>query len=113
MQQNPANFFDCTQKYSTQAACLEELNRQRWKDGFIYQKCGHDKSYQLKHCHFHEFTQCGRQVSPTVGTVFEHTRLPLPKWFAATYLMATDKGGISTQGLSKTIGCLGRPPIEC
>ena len=104
MQQTPTNFFDWTQKYSTQEACLEELSRRRWKDGFICPKCGHDKSYQLKHRHLHECTNCGRQVSPTAGTVFEHTRLPLPKWFAAIYLMATDKGGISAQRLSKTIG---------
>ena len=104
MQQNPANFFDWSQKYSTQEACLEELSRQRWKDGFICPKCGHDKSYQLKHRHLHECTQCGRQVSPTAGTVFKHTRLPLPKLFASTYLVAADKGRISAQRLSKTIG---------
>ena len=32
--------------------------------------------------HLPERANCGRQVSPTAGTVFEHTRLPLLKWFA-------------------------------
>ena len=104
MQQNPTNFFEWTQKYSTQDACLEELNRRRWKNGFICPKCSHDKSYQLKYRHLHECAKCGHQVSPTAGTVFEHTRLPLPKWFAAIYLMVADKGGISAQRLSKMIG---------
>ena len=31
-------------KYSTQEACLEELNRCRWKSGFICPKCGHQAS---------------------------------------------------------------------
>ena len=59
---------------------------------------------QLKHYHLYEYTLCGRQVSPMTGTVFEHTRLPLPKWFAAIYLISADKGGISAQRLSKMIG---------
>ena len=33
--------------------------------------------------HLPECVNCGRQVSLTAGTVFEHTRLPLLKWFAA------------------------------
>ena len=83
MQQNPTNFFEWTQKYSTQEVCLEELSRHHWKGGFICPKCSHDKSCQLKYRHLHECAKCGRQVSPTASTVFEHTRLPLPKWFAA------------------------------
>ena len=103
MQQNSTNFVEWTKKYSTQEACLEELNRHRWKNGFICPKCGHDKSYELKHRHLHECAKCGRQVSPTAGTVFEHTRLPLPKWFEAIYLMSANKGRISAQGLSRNI----------
>ena len=44
MQRNLAKFFERTQKYSTQAACLKELNRHRRINGFICPKCGHDKS---------------------------------------------------------------------
>ena len=103
MQQNPINFVEWTEKYSTQEACLEELKLRRWKNGFICPNCGHDKSYQLKYRHLHECAKCGRQVSPTAGTVLEHTRLPLPKWFAAVYLMRVNKGRISAQGLSRKI----------
>lgn len=104
MQQNPSNFLEWTQKFSTQEACLEELNRRRWKNGFVCPKCGHDKSYQLKYRHLNECASCGHQVSPTAGTIFEHTRVSLTKWFAAIYLMGADKGGISAQRLSKMIG---------
>ena len=105
MQQNPTNFFESTQKYSIQEVCLKELSRCRRKDGFICSKCSHDKSYQLKYRHLHECAKSGRQVSPTAGTVFEHTRWPLPKWFAEICLMgAAEKGWISTQRLSKMIG---------
>ena len=106
MQQNLANFIEWTQKYSTQEACLEGLNRHCWKKGFICLKCRHDKSYQPKHRHLHEFAKCDCQVSPVAGTVFELTRLLLSKWFTEICLMGmgADKGGISVHRLSKMPG---------
>ena len=104
IQQNYTIFFDRTQKYSTQEACLKESNQHRWKNGFICPRCGHNKSYQLKHRHLHECTKCGCKDSPTADTIFEPTRLPLPKWFATFYLMGADKAGIFAQRLSKMIG---------
>ena len=44
------------------------------------------------------------QASVTAGTVFEHTKLPLPKWFAANYLMSSDKGEISATRMSHMVG---------
>ena len=52
--------------------------------------------------------RCDYQAPPTVGTLFEITRLPLHKWFTAIYLMSADKGGISAERLRKIIG----GPIE-
>ena len=104
MQQNPTNSFEWAQKYSTQETCLEDLNRHRWKNGFACPKYGHDNSWRPKHSHLHECTKCARHVSPTAGTVFELTRLPLSKWFVATYLMGADKGGSSVQQLFKKVG---------
>ena len=80
------------------------MNRHRWENGFICPKCGHDKSYQLKHRHLNECTECGCKDSPAADTVFESTRLPLPKWFVTFYLMGAGKAGILVQWLSKTIG---------
>ena len=39
----------------------------------------------------------------TASTLFENTKLPLPKWFAAIYLMSSDKGGISATRLAEMI----------
>ena len=103
MQQNITNIFELTQKYSTREACLEELNRHRWKNGFNCPNYGHEKSNQLKHLHLHECAKYDRQVLPSAGTVFEYTRLPLPKWFASMYLMGVDKGGISAERLSRMV----------
>lgn len=85
MQQNPSKYFEGTQRLSFHEACLEELNRCCWKNGFFCQKCGY-------------------QVSSTDGTVFENTCLPLPKWFMANYLKGADKGRICVDWLFKITG---------
>ena len=57
----------------------------------------------IRHC-LHRCTQRRHQASVPAGTVFEHTKLPLPKWFAATNLMSSDIGGISATRLSQMVG---------
>ena len=81
MQQLPSNFLDWHKKFATEKACIRELERHRWPNGFICPNCGHDQAYRLKHRHLHECKACSRQTSVTAGTVFEHTKLPLTKWF--------------------------------
>ena len=104
MQQLPTNFIDWQKKFARETACIRELERHRWPNGFICPRCGHDQAYRLKYRHLHECKACRRQTSVTAGTVFEHTKLPLTKWFAAIFLMSADKGGISAMRLSKLIG---------
>ena len=104
IQQKPTDFVDWCSTFSTQEACLEELKRHRWPNGFECPRCGHDQSQILSRHYLHQCTQCRLQASVTAGTVFEHTKPPLPKWFAAIYLMSSDKGGISATRLSQMVG---------
>ena len=104
MQWNLSNFFEWVQMCSTQVACLQELNRYRWKNGLVCQKRRNDKSCQLKHRHLHECSKNGRQDLPTIGTAFVHTRLQLPKRFVAIYLMGFEHCRISIERFSKMVG---------
>ena len=98
------NFLDWQRKFATQKACLRELERHRWPNGFQCPVCGHDRAYRLNSRPLHQCTKCKHQAFVIAGTVFENTKLQLPKWFAAIYLMGSDKGGISALRLSKMIG---------
>lgn len=104
MQQRDISFLDWMARFHTQAVCLEAIAEQRWPDGFLCPRCGHDHAYILRRGHKRQCTRCRTQISPTAGTVFHRTHVPLPKWFAALYLMAADKGGISALRLSKLVG---------
>ena len=95
MQLNPSEFLEWPRKYSTQDACLEELNRSRWGIGVVCLKYELDKSYQLKYRHLRESADFNRQVSPIAGTIFVYSRMPLTEWFVAVYLTGADKDRIS------------------
>ncbi len=112
MQQNSTNFLKRTQKYSTHDACLNELNRSHWKNGFICQKFGHAKSCQLKHRHLYMCDKYSHQISPMDRTVFEYACLPLPKWFVAINVIVVDNSGISAELLSKMIDAAWPPAYQ-
>ncbi len=104
MQQSRTSFLEWTAKFATEDACLAELARRKWPGEFICPRCGHDREHVLVRRQTRQCLACRHQSSPTAGTVMEHTKLPLAKWFAAVYLAAADKGGISALRLSKMIG---------
>lgn len=47
---------------------------------------------------------CRRQTSPTAGTVFASTKVPLTTWFRAMYLITQTKQGISSIELGRRLG---------
>jgi transposase-like protein len=47
---------------------------------------------------------CRYQFSVLAGTIFQDTKLPLPTWFAATYLMCESRKGVSANQIKRMIG---------
>ena len=47
---------------------------------------------------------CGRKTSVTAGTIFHRTRTPLSTWFAAIWLVTSQKNGASAQNLYDMLG---------
>ena len=105
MKQTEISYLEWTRKYATDEACRALLEQVRWgRDGLSCPRCGHHQAYRIKRRALYECQHCRRQTSVTAGTMFDHSKVPLSKWFAAIYLVATDKGGVSALRLSKLIG---------
>ena len=47
---------------------------------------------------------CKKQFTVTVGTIFERSKVPLSKWWAAIHLMASSKKGMSAHQLHRMLG---------
>ncbi len=52
----------------------------------------------------YECKQCRRQTSVTAGTIFHRSKVPLPVWFLAIYLVAIDKRGVAALTLARQLG---------
>lgn len=85
-------------------ACQQYLAACRWPDGFICPRCAHRRAYELANQRRWQCAGCRHQVSLTSGTILHRTKIPLTHWFWATYLMTTDKRGVSALLVQRQLG---------
>ena len=90
--------------FGTKEQCRAALVRLRWPDGFLCPCCGHRGHCVLAGRGLYQCNRCKKQTSPTAGTIFHATKLPLTLWFAAIHLIVTAKNGISSVELGRRLG---------
>jgi len=98
------NMLTFLEKFDTNEKCREYLYQIRWPEGFICPKCGvKDEPFQITSRHLYQCRHCTHQASVTAGTIMDHTRTPLRKWFLAIYLIGSDKRGCSAFQLKREL----------
>src|SRR5206468_4029536 len=89
--------------FDTEVECRAYMEELRWPDGIRCPRCnGETISRIVKRDQF-DCDSCRYQFSVTCGTIFHDSHLPLPKWFAAVYLMCESRKGISANQLKRTL----------
>lgn len=88
--------------FVTDEDCLDYLQWLRWPCGFICPNCDRSGGWRLGDGRF-MCPDCGARTSVTAGTIFDRTRTPLTVWFAACWLFATSKNGISALSLRRIL----------
>ena len=96
-------------KFSSVKDCHTFLVNQRWPHGFVCPVCGHLEAWLIhrqdrKDIDLYECKSCRRQTTVTAGTVFHRSKVPLPVWFLAIYLVAIDKRGVAALTLARELG---------
>lgn len=99
-----ASLISYMEAYGTEEKCVDAIYQSKWQHGFICPRCEHNNGYRLSRQRTMKCSCCGRQTSITADTIFEDSRIPLPCWFLAIYLVANDKGGVSATRLGKQLG---------
>ncbi len=91
--------------FPDEAACVAHLEQLRWPNGIICPLCGESrKIHKYSARLIYKCADCNKQFSVRKGTIFEESRLPLRKWFAATWLVTTHRKGISSYQLAREVG---------
>lgn len=100
----PRSLAEFQARFASDEACRHYLMACRWPDGFRCPACGDASSYLLATRDLLQCRACRRQTSVTAGTALDRTRLPLPLWFAAAYLVTTHTPGFSALQLQRQLG---------
>ena len=111
----PINIRDLHIKFASEEHCLEYVEQMRWPDGVI--RCPICGSSNVKKVHREAESKnkrpwfylclektCHQQFSPTAGTLFADSHLPLITWFHAIGLVLNAKKGISAAQLQRDLG---------
>jgi len=99
----PRTYQEFRSWFPDDRACREYLGGLRWPDGFSCPRCGCGGSWRTGRgvwmC-----AECGLKTSATAGTVFDRSHSPLSTWFAAVWLVTSQKNGVSAKGLQEALG---------
>ncbi len=99
------NLYQLMESFPDEKTCVAHLEKMRWPKGIICPCCGSDrKIYRVERDVGYKCADCRKMFSVRKGTIFEESRLPLRKWFAASWLVTSNRKGISSCQLAREIG---------
>ncbi len=104
--QTPQTLQDAIRYFSDPDTCLAFMVSIRWPDGVSCPTCGSKEVAFLK---TRRIWKCSvkhprQQFSAKVGTVFEDSPIGLDKWFAAAWMVANCKNGVSSYEIHRALG---------
>lgn len=102
----PKTLTEAIRYFADPNVALRTMVELRWPNGVICPACGSGevrfistrRLWECKHKHPR------RQFSAKVGTIFEDSPLDLGKWFAAIWMVANCKNGISSYEMHRALG---------
>src|ERR1017187_6903839 len=109
------NLNEVHKRFSEDEQCLQYIAEMRWPDGIVRcPTCGSDKIVKVereatsknrrKWFYLCQEPTCHQHFSPTSGTIFQDTHLPLIMWFQAIALVLNAKKGLSAKQLQRDLG---------
>ena len=96
-------FFD---RYGQPEQCEAALAAARWPEGFACPVCNASAHsvFRRQGLLYLQCSACRYQCSLLSGTVFEATKLGLPRWFLAMHLLTQSKNNVSALELKRHLG---------
>lgn len=104
--QQGLSMLEFFQSYGTQEHCEAAVRAWRWPDGFACPRCQgswHSEFRRQDRLYF-QCSACRYQCSMLSGTIFESSKLGLPKWFLAMHLITQAKNNVSALELKRHLG---------
>ncbi len=100
------NVLVIAQRFPTQESCIEHLERIKWNGKPYCPYCQNDKvarKTEKNHVGRWNCHNCLSTFKVTAGTIFQGTKIPLQKWFAAIAILLNAKKSISSHQLARDL----------
>ncbi|WP_462240665.1 IS1595 family transposase [Ferruginibacter sp.] len=99
-----SSLFELLEYFNNEQICLAYLAEQRWQGEVECHFCKHTNVYELKgKTKRYKCAACRQQFNAKAGTIFEDSKIPLRKWYAAIYLILSHRKGISSYQLARDL----------
>jgi transposase-like protein len=98
------NLLEVITRFPTQESCISQLEALRWQGKPQCPYCKSEQSSKRAGTQRYQCHGCNSAYSVLVGTIFESTKLELPKWFLAISLILNAKKGLSSRQLGRDLG---------
>lgn len=97
------SLFDIQQAFPDEQACINHLEELRWA-GLVTSPF--DPTSKVYKCSKNRYRckNTGKYFNVKTGTLFDNTKVKLPKWFIAIWLVTNHKKDISSAQLGRDIG---------
>ncbi len=107
------NLIQLQKNFNTHLKCIRHLEKVRWNNKPVCSHCNSDRVTKRKfdsqrqkygatpifHCN-----NCNKDFSILTDTIFEASKMPLPKWFMLISLMLDARKGISAMNVMRNLG---------
>jgi len=97
------NLLEFTERFKTDADCIEYLAHLKWSEGFICVKCGH-LGTQIRSNHSRTCNKCSHTESGTANTLFHKVKFGIRKAFFICFEMSTTTKSLSASYMSDRFG---------
>ncbi len=106
MSKEPKTLIEAIRYFADPDVALNTMVSLRWPNGVCCPTCGRTDVRFIKTRRIWECKEVHpkRQFSAKIGTVFEDSALGLDKWFAAIWMVANCKNGISSYEMARDLG---------
>lgn len=97
------SLYSLFEAFPDEQSCVDLLRSIRWRDGEFCPYCGGVRIYHFSDRKTFKCGDCRERFSIKVKTIFENTKLPLRKWFAAIWMITNHPKGIASTTLAKDL----------
>ena len=98
------SILDFQRHFDTDEKCRQHLEQTRWNGTPACPFCGSINAHRLPCGKRFNCRDCKNKFSVTVGTIYENSKVPLNKWYLATYILTNHSKGISSLQLASWLG---------